>query len=431
MDRDSSPDAQMPTDPLAQAATVLAMALEERIAEEGWDQPASLFSLRFGIDEDLHAQLGPLAEPGESPTDTLARLMEDPESPAHTIQVPRPTDPEVLDLRRRVGPMAQVMTVQLLGVTHGHPFDAMVGYTADPDVMGLAVAFEAWAYPEHLADQVRAGAKLPPPSTLPEREEVRHVLVVLRDGTVASVGRVRDRDPKPLPSEAQIAGRLPAALRRALGLPSGALGQDEVPDARLLARRWWLWALHTVAEHLSKPPTPIPLEALTAMACTYPASLLKPMPLPLPAFVPLLDPSCSSQGPTRPTDDVTAEVSVNDARRADWEAVRVALASVTLPQDTEDEDSKDEDFKDEDSKDEDQTDEQSCDRSKESSAPPPDFLRTLARWADAELLACALDTPPSVPESLALLNGLDLPPVLALHLHRLSSDPDLPFTPSW
>lgn len=109
-----------------------------------------------------------------------------------------------------------------------HPLDALLGFQAPRRWSGLGIVAEGWMAP--MDEPVR-------PSQSTKRQRVRSIMLATRAGAAASGYRTKGK-PLVVAGEAPI-GRVPAALRRALGLPSGCTP----PDLRLTAAAMWLSSL--------------------------------------------------------------------------------------------------------------------------------------------------------------------------------------------
>ncbi len=115
-----------------------------------------------------------------------------------------------------------------------HPNEVLSGLTIDgPDFIGAALVNEAWTYPltadgDNDPEQAKGYTR---PSEHPDRVEVRLVVLLLRDGSIACAMRTRGSDATVLmeSSGTLIDGTVLRHLRRAVGLPS----RPEGPEIRL------------------------------------------------------------------------------------------------------------------------------------------------------------------------------------------------------
>lgn len=86
------------------------------------------------------------------------------------------------------------------GAPENHIVDLIAAKTSHPEVTGVVVSTEGWAYPKALADtfkteaQLRSYWRLVPPSEHKERVEIRHVLLVSVDGEVIGLTARHDFD---------------------------------------------------------------------------------------------------------------------------------------------------------------------------------------------------------------------------------------------
>ena len=104
---------------------------------------------------------------------------------------------------------------------NGHPFESLVGISLPQDVIGLLFTFEGWTPP---LDGLRP--HVTPTLAADGRQEIRTTILMLRNGLEASHSWVRGAgwmSDIGIDTEAPqaIDGRVPAALRLTLGLPSG------------------------------------------------------------------------------------------------------------------------------------------------------------------------------------------------------------------
>jgi hypothetical protein len=187
---------------VAEAVGYLAAHLETLVDEQGWDMPASLWEVR-GVDlpDDV--------------TDFLTAGSSD--------------------------SIAAGFGLRVHSFLEGHPREALVGCSVtDPDVLGVVLVTEGWAY-----SRDREGSAQPlPPSGYEDSRELRLVYLLLRDGSEALVRRVRGSKTEPddvliqapTDGDAHMDGEVVWAVRRVLGLPSGASRFAHPPSWREL---WW------------------------------------------------------------------------------------------------------------------------------------------------------------------------------------------------
>lgn len=144
----------------------VARQIEEEIHQEGWDQPATLWSLKKD-DEDRYAA-------------------------------------------RRECEFAE------------HPADALVGVRLN-GAAGCAIVTEGWTYSEQKMSLWRKGRELKLPAAYADRVEVRHVYLLLESRGELLVQRVKGSNPEVMlvGDETVVSGRIVAAARRVMGLPSG------------------------------------------------------------------------------------------------------------------------------------------------------------------------------------------------------------------
>lgn len=86
------------------------------------------------------------------------------------------------------------------GAPENHLVDLIAKAQTAPDVTGLVVSSEGWAYPKKLAETfktesaLRAYWRLVPPSEHPEKVEIRHLLFASTDGEVLGLTAHNDTD---------------------------------------------------------------------------------------------------------------------------------------------------------------------------------------------------------------------------------------------
>lgn len=187
----------MPTQPapvhvetVEEAAAEFAKGIEASMHQHGWDKPGLFADIYWVEDDEL--------------TDML-RGQHVPDEPLIGFKLKEPE-------------------------AYGdHPRNWLVGRTAPEEAVGVVYAHEVWTYP----DEVIFGRETPDvsPSDHPGRVEARMVYVALRDGTVVSVMRRRDRDTIFVSDKNY--GLIPAYLRRYLGALSGPL--PHIPPTHVLA----------------------------------------------------------------------------------------------------------------------------------------------------------------------------------------------------
>lgn len=148
-----------------------------------------------------------------------------------------------------------------LAVSHTHPFEVLAMRTMGPECIALIVVSEGWSYPpDLLADQdaLSRTHRWLSPSAHPRRVEQRTVMVVSRDGDDLAVSRPRGSEPIVLDREhAQIEGRVPDAMRRALGRD---VPIPDVPVGALLGRIWARTVAHRCERAARDRLPPPPLE---------------------------------------------------------------------------------------------------------------------------------------------------------------------------
>ena len=190
-----------------QMAERFLLELDGLCEEEGWDQPASLWVLRWA-DASPHL----VAE-----ADQRAASLRD------FLTGPEGATPNRL--------AAGAIEVSLLAHLPGHPYNAMIGERAPANADAAALVTEGWDYP----DDVKQSGVPPsvPPSQHPRRVEVRLAIMVDRSGALHGARRVRGG--RLDWHETGLEGRVPDALRRVMGV--GTPPPDE-PPALLLARVW-------------------------------------------------------------------------------------------------------------------------------------------------------------------------------------------------
>jgi hypothetical protein len=161
----------------------VARQIEEEIDREGWDQPATLWSLKRGDQGRYVAQ--------------------------------------------RECAFAE------------HPADALVGVRLN-EVAGCAIVTEGWTYSEQKMSLWRKGRELKMPAAYADRVEVRHVYLLLESRGELLVQRVKGSIPEVMlvGDETVVSGRIVAAARRVMGLPSGVkvhAGVAQMRERALLA----------------------------------------------------------------------------------------------------------------------------------------------------------------------------------------------------
>lgn len=153
--------------------------------EEPWDSPAALYTVELGD----AAQLADAADAA----DALAGA-----------------------------DMSFAWVLRPLRTLEGHPFDALFGYRVPDSAVGVVLVVEGWARPApgQVGDNLRRFADND------GRCEVRNVVGVLRDSTVAHAQLVRGGEVQNLGD--RTAGRVPSALARTVGAAS-LLGRQPSP----------------------------------------------------------------------------------------------------------------------------------------------------------------------------------------------------------
>jgi hypothetical protein len=117
--------------------------------------------------------------------------------------------------------LADGRTVAVLPLCEGatpHPADTLMGLTVPDDLFGVALVTEAWAYPPDVA----ASDMVVPPSEHPDRRELRLIQAVLRDGRCVTLSRFRGDEAATGAGATE--GRITNLLRRSLGLDAVGSG---------------------------------------------------------------------------------------------------------------------------------------------------------------------------------------------------------------
>ena len=131
-----------------------------------------------------------------------------------------------------------------------HPVTALLAEhpVVDSEAVGVVACSEGWSYSPATFSRIAAGYEPDfSPSEDPNRQEVRLLVLVLRDGTEVVVEQIRDAVPVIQSDERGAAGMLVWTLRRVIGRPSEA----DVPDLRTFAKQialLWLVGMGVVAE---------------------------------------------------------------------------------------------------------------------------------------------------------------------------------------
>lgn len=191
----------------AELAGLLLLRIDELAALRGWDQPATLWGLRWFDDSPaLTALLDQSA----------ARVRDELEAPPGTVA-------------------GAALQAELLQELRPSPHEALVGVRAPAELDAVALVTEGWDYP----DDVKRSGVLPDvtPAEHPGRVEVRLVMLADRSGGLHMLRRPRGGAAEVLGDGGE--GRVPDALRRVLGLPTSPPPQR----AAALAARSWLRAL--------------------------------------------------------------------------------------------------------------------------------------------------------------------------------------------
>lgn len=169
--------------------------IEASIDEQGWDRPATLWTIRWGGTDQL--------EPGG-----VAAI-----------------DQHLAAMRDEHGAdqfAAAAVAVECALVLEGAPFDVLVGYRVEPDVDLVMLVTEAWIRVADAGDDA-------------DRTECRFALLMDRTGAMVSMTRIRGFD-LTADSIDEKAGRVPDALRRCLGVPTSPPVSQ---PGWLLGRMWF------------------------------------------------------------------------------------------------------------------------------------------------------------------------------------------------
>lgn len=183
----------MNTDSVSSALKHFAVTLEEQADLRGWDQPATLWSVRIedrdNLPDWIRADIHGLLEQAENSNDLSISMM---------------------------------FSVQLEAILEGHPAEDLVGCNVDDDVIAVMLCTEGWAYSPSVREQAEASG-VPPalaPADHPDSVEVRLATVAARDGTEVTVQRMRGDAPE-VTTLTLTSGRVVWGLRRVIGRPSG------------------------------------------------------------------------------------------------------------------------------------------------------------------------------------------------------------------
>lgn len=180
---------------LTDVLAALALDLEQRLHEVGWDQPSTLWALNITSDipEEILAQSAELGE-------------EDAQ-------------------------MMGVIGLENLAVLPEDPATSLLGKKAPDEALGVLLVTEGWTFPEDVVNSAREDGSyvLGPPSEHPRRVELRQVVGMMKDGSAVYVRRHRGEEPR-VEGDASVRGRIVDALRCYLGAPSS----QELPSPQ----RW-------------------------------------------------------------------------------------------------------------------------------------------------------------------------------------------------
>lgn len=121
----------------------------------------------------------------------------------------------------------------------GHPFNALVGRELQDEFLGLVVITEGWSYPPDVIQDPEALARVTrwlAPSDHHRRIECRTVIFIGRDGQESALSHPRAGPVQVIQGpDGHLEGRLPDAMRRALGIE---LELPEMSSGVLLGRLW-------------------------------------------------------------------------------------------------------------------------------------------------------------------------------------------------
>lgn len=163
------------SDSFRETLRAIALNVESCVNESGFDQPAMYFTVQF---EDADETLELAATAGEP--------------------IPNMTGQD----------LAVAYSCNLNWTTNNHPYQALIGEKAPPDVIAVLLLSEAWM------------SSLNDDAPNAERTEVRLINVIGRDNTTISMLRARGEEPTAIDDSGAISGRLINALRRTLDLNS-------------------------------------------------------------------------------------------------------------------------------------------------------------------------------------------------------------------
>lgn len=223
------------------AAEGIATSIEEQINEMGeWDMPATLWDIKV---EDM-------------PDGLLDFMMEHREDirpdKTFTASIGREQS-ELLDIVAGDKPygFGLAFAPEVVDYLEGHPYHAMKGRRAGPDVIGAALVTEGWDYCQEIKDTWKEkGHPGFTPSQDPNRREMRMVHLLWRDGTEVLVHRWRDTNETEVmvsgENECSLSGRVVAALRRYLDRDSGAKYETSAYTAARVV--WALGLVHTARD---------------------------------------------------------------------------------------------------------------------------------------------------------------------------------------
>lgn len=228
---------------LSFAGEQIAKSIEEQIHEtDMWDVPATLWDITA---EDL---------PDGLPEFVMSHKEEIPPA-AVTRRAMHSDDPEFMDavMGSEGGYcLGMAFCPEIAHYLEGHPYDAMKGLQAGPEVLGACLVTEGWDYSAPAKERFKAGEQVGfSPSEDPDRREIRMVQVCWRDGTEALVQRWRDTDEVETfidngEDSFHLGGRVVAALRRYLGRASKMEYDTSAYDSARLV--WALGLIHSASE---------------------------------------------------------------------------------------------------------------------------------------------------------------------------------------
>lgn len=202
------------------AGEAIAKDIESKINDLGeWDMPATLWDIKM---EDMPEGLVEyMAEHRDELKDSIVA----------SGRTETNLDPEFMNVimgDKEVLGFGMAFMPEIVDYLEGHPYEAMKGKVADPDVMGAVLVTEGWDYSEKVKQEFLEHKKRPPfqPSQDPDRREMRMAHIIWRDGGSAMIQRWRDTDQveswvNDADKGIKVSGRVVSVLRRYIGLSSG------------------------------------------------------------------------------------------------------------------------------------------------------------------------------------------------------------------